>query len=340
VPTTTDVARRPGAAPAAAQPGAALELRAGQTMWTQNQHAALVAMGIPKTASSAELGVFLHQCQRTGLDPFSRQIYLIYRPSFEDGKNIMKPTTQVGIDGFRVIRDRIAKREGYRVEYEDTIWYGSDGQPCDVWLWDEEKPAACKVTVVVDGRRFPAVLRFAEYAQKKKSGELNKMWTEKPAHMIEKCAEADALRKAFPNDMAGVILEDAAPLDDPDAPAERPRVTSEQARQRGQQRQQPKPAQADAVDAVVVDEAPWPADAAPAAEPDSDVRNGILAQLARLGVTSTPGAADYITQLTGHAGLEQLPRKDADTLLAMLAGCESRADLDALLADGTVPGGE
>ena len=230
--TGNGLAVRNGAAPAQ-QPSAALELRSGQTMWTKDQHAALVAMGIPREASSAELGVFLHQCQRTGLDPFSKQIYLIYRQSYENGRTVNKPTTQVGIDGFRVIRDRIARRDGVAVEYDETYWYSPDGQVHDMWLWDEP-PAACKFTVLVDGRRFPAKLRFNEYAQRKKDGALNKMWTEKPAHMIEKCAEAEALRRAFPNDMAGVMLEDAAPLPE-DMPAPAPqRVTAEQARARTQ----------------------------------------------------------------------------------------------------------
>jgi phage recombination protein Bet len=337
--TGNAIATRPNGGMAAHQPSAALELRPGQAMWTKDQHAALVAMGIPRQASSAELGVFLHQCQRTGLDPFSKQIYLIYRPAFEEGKNIMKPTTQVGIDGFRVIRDRIARRDGLRVEYEDTTWYGSDGTPCDVWLWDEP-PAACKVTVVVDGRRFPAVLRFSEYAQKKKGGELNKMWTEKPAHMIEKCCEADALRKAFPNDMAGVILEDAAPLAD-DAPPPPPRVTSEQARARA-----PQQARSEVVDAEVVEDVPFPGDAAPAAPPqpfapDDDPRAAAHGHLNRLGIPGHEVRMDYAGQLLGiapPASLESLARVEAEQLAAILAKCVSKADVDALLKTGEVPG--
>ena len=283
--TASTVAVRNGNLPAQGAPGAALDLRSGQSMWTKDQHAALVAMGIPREATSAELGVFLHQCQRTGLDPFSKQIYLIYRQAFENGKYVSKPTTQVGIDGFRVIRDRIAKREGLRVEYEETVWYSADGQACDVWLWDEP-PAACKVVVVVDGRRFPSVLRFGEYCQRKKDGALNKMWSEKAAHMIEKCAEADSLRKAFPNDMAGVMLEDSAPpAEDAPPAAQRPRVTPDQARER-------RPQTVTAVAATVTTDAasgsapPSAPEAAPApAEPSEEMkaaRKGAHAQAKRV----------------------------------------------------------
>lgn len=231
---TTEVARRNGAAPA--QQTAALAIRNNQAMWDDRQTAALVSLGIPQNAPKADLAVFLHQAQRTGLDPFTKQIYLIYRNTYENGKSVSKPTMQVGIDGYRLIRDRIAKREGMRVEYEDTVWYGDDGTPCDVWLWDEP-PAACRVVVKVDGRRFASVLRFKEYAQYKKNKdgtqELNTMWRTKSAHMIEKCCEADALRRAFPQDLSGLVLEDAAPAPEDAPPAvQRPRVTPEQARGR------------------------------------------------------------------------------------------------------------
>lgn len=241
---------------------AALELRAGQTMWTRDQHAALVAMGIPAKATSAELGVFLHQCQRLRLDPFTKQIYLIYRKTKDGDKWVEKPTTQIGIDGFRVTRDRIAREQGLRVEYADTVWYAADGQAYDVWLWDYE-PAACKFTVLVDGRRFPAVLRFNEYCQRNRDGERTGRWRDGFAHQIEKCAEADALRRAFPNDLSGVILEDAAPLSDPDAPdrlpSDRPRVSAAQARERGPQR----------VTATVEAVTPDPSPAADAASPSA-----------------------------------------------------------------------
>jgi RecT family len=53
-----------------------------------------------------------------------------------------------------------------------------------------------------------AVAHFEEYAQRKYNGDLNSMWATKPAHMIAKCAEALARRKAFPQDLASVYTED------------------------------------------------------------------------------------------------------------------------------------
>jgi phage recombination protein Bet len=192
---------------------AALAIRPGQQMWTDKQVAALAVLGI-KGATKADLAVFMHYCQKTGLDPFSRQIYGIMRRVKENGQWTDKFTIQIGIDGFRVIRDRVAERLGVTVEYEDTIWYDADGGSHKVWLWDEP-PAGCNVTVTKDGRRFPGVIRFSSYAQRAKdSGDLTGQWKTQPDHMIEKCAEAFALRRAFPNDLAGVYLEDEMPAQD------------------------------------------------------------------------------------------------------------------------------
>jgi phage recombination protein Bet len=197
---------------------AALAIRPGQQMWNEKQQAALAVLGI-KGASTADLAVFMHVCQNTGLDPFTRQIHGIMRrekvTEYDNGQKnerwVDKFTIQVGIDGFRVIRDRIAERKGLRVEYEDTIWYDADGNGRDVWLWDDP-PAACRVVVLVDGRRFPSVLKFSEYCQySRDGGKPVAQWASKPAHMIEKCAEANGLRRAFPNDMAGIRLEDEMP---------------------------------------------------------------------------------------------------------------------------------
>jgi phage recombination protein Bet len=214
---------------------AALAIRPGQEMWTDKQRAALTALGI-KGASNADLAVFMHYCQKTGLDPFSKQIYLIGRRTkvveYIDGRKVEnwvdKQTIQVGIDGFRVIRDRVAERHGVTVEYEDTIWYDRDGGEHRVWLREDE-PAGCVVTVIKDGHRYPGALRFNSYAARQRdTGELTGQWKTMPDHMIEKCAEAFALRRAFPHDLGGIYLEDEMPQQEPGAPAvirQRGRVT-------------------------------------------------------------------------------------------------------------------
>lgn len=226
--TASTVAMRDGHELSAAS--GTLAIRPGQEMWTDKQRAALAVLGI-KDATNADLAVFMHYCQKTGLDPFSRQIYMIMRREKVGDQWVAKQTIQVGIDGFRVIRDRIAARTGATIEYEDTIWYDGDGGEHAVWLSDAA-PAACRVTVLKNGRRFPAVVRTASYmATNRETGKPVSQWRTQADHMIEKCAEAFALRRAFPHDLGGVYLEDEMP---PAQEAARPqRVTAAEVISRG-----------------------------------------------------------------------------------------------------------
>ncbi len=150
----------------------------------------LVKRTIAKGASNDELALFLNQCQRTGLDPFSRQIYWIARGG--------KGTTQVSIDGFRVVAERTGQMDG-----QECHWCDEDGVWVDVWL-KKSNPAAARVMVYRKGcqKPFPGVARFSEYS----AG--GPMWAKMPATMLAKCAEALALRKAFPHLLSGLYTTD------------------------------------------------------------------------------------------------------------------------------------
>lgn len=195
--------------------GGALAIRADQTDWTPQQGAVLRQSGIDNQVAPAELSAFLHLCQRTRLDPFSRQIYLIGRWDNRQQRKVYTP--QTSIDGYRVIAHRAAAEAGHALGYEDTLWCAKDGRWQDVWL-SEEPPAAAKVVVIRNGMRFSAVARYSEYVQTKKGGEPSGLWVKMPATMTAKCAEALALRMAFPHDLAGVYTaEEMAQADNPAA---------------------------------------------------------------------------------------------------------------------------
>jgi phage recombination protein Bet len=184
------------------QSAGALALHGGQTQWTPDQHAALKQLGLAE-ATEADLKVLMHQSQRTGLDPFSRQIYMIGR--WDPQTSSKKYTIQTGIDGFRLIAER-------RPEYLGQVgpeWCGKDGVWRDVWL-EDGPPVAARVGVLRSDRPQPAygVAKFSEFAQYKSAGGLTAMWSSKSSHMIAKCAEALALRKAFPHDLAGLHTDD------------------------------------------------------------------------------------------------------------------------------------
>jgi len=191
-----------------------LAIQPDQAMWSPEQRAVLAQSGIDNDVTNAELASFLHLCQRTQLDPFSRQIYLIGRWDRKQNRKVFTP--QTGIDGYRVVAHRVVTQTGQTFGYEDTIWCDQSGQWSDVWLSDQP-PAAAKVTVLRNGQRFSAVALFQEYVQTNREGARTGMWAKMAANQIAKCAEALALRKAFPHDLAGVYTaEEMAQADQPE----------------------------------------------------------------------------------------------------------------------------
>lgn len=203
--------------------GQTLTIRPDQDVWDERQLAALQSLGMH--GSPAELAILLHHCQRTGLDPWARQIHLITRAG--------RATVQVSIDGMRLVADRVDRQTGGHHGYEETLWCGDDGQWRDVWLTDAP-PAAAKVTIVRDGHRVPVVAHGREYMPRSRDGHPTGLWKSMPALMLAKCAEALALRRAYPQDLSGLYTSDEmaqagpAPAPAPEQPRERPRRASRQ----------------------------------------------------------------------------------------------------------------
>lgn len=191
-----------------------LTLADDQHAFSESQRAALAHMGV-SDAPEGDLQIFFHRCRRTGLDPFLRQIYMIGResniPPANDGgqwRKEIKYTIQTGIDGFRVIGHRAASASKHTVALSAPEWAHLDGTWRPVWVKVWGTPVAARVTITRNGQPFTAVALFDEYAQTKRSGALTKMWEQRPAGQIAKCAEALAWRMSFPHDLSGVYIDE------------------------------------------------------------------------------------------------------------------------------------
>lgn len=195
----------------------------GQEFWNGHQLAALKQLGV-QNAGQGDLAVFLNFAQRTGLDPFARQIYMIPRQTKQGDQWVTKWTIQASIDGLRIV----AERSGDYAGQVGPEYCGPDGTWRDVWT-SPEAPVAARVGVLRQGFSVPlyAVAYWSEYVQTTKDGKPTSMWASKPLLMLAKCAEALALRKAFPNDLAGLYTSDEMGNDRPAPAAEVVQETGE-----------------------------------------------------------------------------------------------------------------
>jgi phage recombination protein Bet len=172
----------------------------------------LIKSQIAPEATNEELQLFLYTAKRSGLDPLARQIYCIHRSvKLPNGQYGKKMTVQTSIDGFRVI----AERSGL---------YGGQGEPIFEYS-PEGEVVSCKVSVYkfkgdVRYEAAVGVAFFSEYAQTDRSGNLTGLWASKKRIMLQKVAEALALRKAFAQDLSGLYTsEEMPPVEESVSPA-------------------------------------------------------------------------------------------------------------------------
>lgn len=151
---------------------------------TQEQ-TALIKSTIAKDATDAELQLFFYDCARQGVHPLDRLIHFTKR------KGKYTPVTSIDL-----MRSRAADTGEYAGS-DDAAFVGA--QKTDTW--------AATVTVwrLVQGQRcsFTATARWSEYKPDEAF-----MWHRMPHTMLAKCAEALALRKGFPRQLAGVYSEE------------------------------------------------------------------------------------------------------------------------------------
>lgn len=155
----------------------------------------LIKNTVAQGCTDDELKLFFYQCERTKLDPFSRQIHMVKRGN--------KATIQTGIDGFRAIAERSG---AYAGNDEYTFNGGLTEYECSVKKVTRPHSATATIKKVVGGVicEFTASASWDAYCPKGSDF----MWKKMPFLMLGKCAEALALRKAFPNDMSGLYTDD------------------------------------------------------------------------------------------------------------------------------------
>lgn len=199
----------------------------------------LLKATVAKGTTDEQFALFCEVAQRTGLNPFAKQIYAVLRNTKQGDKWVPTMTIQTGVDGYRLIAQRTGEYAGQR----GPQWCGEDGDWRDVWL-SKQPPAAARVGVYRTGFMEPVwgVATMQSYLQTDREGRPMGLWKTMPDVMIAKCAEVLALRKAFPQELSGLYAD--AEMDQADGgsglvPAERPATQAPPKRGAARQSQAP-----------------------------------------------------------------------------------------------------
>lgn len=166
----------------------------------------LIKRTICKGATDDELALFIATANRLGLDPFARQIFAVKRKEKRGESWIDVMSIQVSIDGFRLVADRTGRyTPGSPTKYEH----------------DSEGRLVCATAYVKkhshgEWHEVPETAYYEEYVQTNRDKQPNAMWGRMPRVMLAKCAEARALRRAFPAELSGVY--EPAEMDQADNP--------------------------------------------------------------------------------------------------------------------------
>lgn len=172
---------------------------------------------------------FIVICERTGLDPFTKQIYAraqsINRAKPNEapkwGKTLVVITS---IDGLRTLAEKTGEYRGQT----PPAWFYKNGEENSPTWHDHylgigraktAAPEAAKVGVYREGFKEALIAiatyeSFVQYQGKGAEARPTSFWLKMPDVQLLKCAEAQALRKAFPLVLSGLLIEEEVKDDD------------------------------------------------------------------------------------------------------------------------------
>jgi phage recombination protein Bet len=185
-----------------------------------SQQLALIRSTVAKDTNNDEFNMFISLCKSAGLDPFRKQVHcLVFN---KDNPKKRQATFIVGIDGYRAIASRSGDyrpdEEAPRIFYDEALKdpkinpLGIDRAEVSVFkyshgdwhritafaFWEEYVPLKQIWKEGQDGRKHPTdELQIAK-----------DNWLKMPKIMIAKCAEAQALRRGWPEDISGTYSAD------------------------------------------------------------------------------------------------------------------------------------
>lgn len=169
----------------------------------------------PAAKSVDAIAMALSYCKQRNLDPFKRPVHIV--PMWSSEKKVYIETVWPGISELRTTATRTGEYAGCdAAEFGPTIRREFKGV---VEVWENKQRVDREITVTVEFpewcqitvRRIirnqvvtfvgPKAYWLESYAKRGKADVPNDMWCKRPFGQIEKCAEAGALRRAFPEEI-------------------------------------------------------------------------------------------------------------------------------------------
>lgn len=170
-------------------------------------YTALVNAIFPNAQSADSIFLALSYCKSRNLDPFKRNVHIV--PIWDSKKRQMVDTIWPGIGELRTTAFRTreyAGRGDTQFGPDITQMVGKIEITYPEW-------AQVKLFRLIQGNRVefwgPRVYWIETYAVTSRDDDSpNTMWRDRPRGQLEKCAEAAALRAAFPEELGGDLCSD------------------------------------------------------------------------------------------------------------------------------------
>lgn len=189
--------------------------------WTRAVIEVVRRQKCPKGISDDEFFVFLQQCKVSGLNPLLGHAYCVPRrtnvaPKGQQAQWVTNHVFQPAIDGMRA---RAAEFPDFRASDSAAV-HEKDHYVCHTGTGEVDHKAGM---LGQRGRLVGAWGRVrmkdgtavvVELPVSARSGQSD-FWTSDPGGMLAKCAEAAALRKAYPRAFGGLYVQEEMPAEEP-----------------------------------------------------------------------------------------------------------------------------
>lgn len=186
---------------------------------------ALVEAVFPAATTVEGVILALAYCKARGLDPMKRPVHVV--PIYDKGRKRMVESVWPGIGEQRTTAFRTGQYAGcdeckfgpdVETQFSGTIGQDHNSRHVNISV---QHPMWAQMTVfrMVKGERMPMpgprVYWLETYARMGRTEVPNDMWQKRPYGQIEKCAEAAALRRAFPEEVGNEPVAEEVGADSP-----------------------------------------------------------------------------------------------------------------------------